>query len=107
MPGAGRPAVPGQGDVGGLLHQHPPVAFGLQLVLPGGQGGPDRGARGADPLARLGPGGRRQRPDLGVGERDRRPVAGVGQPGRLQLVKGPGRGDGSQRLVEHALDLAW
>ncbi len=96
-------AVPRERDVGGLVDQHPRVAFRFQFLLPRGEGGPDRGARGADALARLGAGGRRQRPDLGVGQRDRRPVAGMGQPGRLQLIEARGAGHGGQRIVDHAL----
>jgi hypothetical protein len=95
-----------QGDVDGLLDEHPLVALGLELGLPLRQRLPDRGAGGADPLAGLGPRGGRQGPDLGVGQGDRRPVTGVRQPGRLQVIQGAGGGDRGERLVGHALDLA-
>ena len=99
VPGAGGDPVPRQRDVDRLLDQDPLVALGLELGLPGGQRLGDRTAGGADPLARLGLGGRRQRADLPVGQRQRRPVAGVLEPDRLERVEVGGGGDRGERGV--------
>ena len=101
---AGDP-VPGQRDVDGLLDEHPGVALGLELGLPGGQRLGDGAAGGAHPLAGLRLGGRRQRPDLAVGQGQGGPVAGVLEAGGLERVEVGRRGDGGQGGVAGLLDL--
>ena len=66
-----------QGDVDGLLDQHPLLVLGLEHRLAAAERLVDRAARLADPLAGLLAGLRRQGADLPVGQRQRRPVAGV------------------------------
>ena len=83
--GGARPAggaATGSGDVDRLLDQHPGVALGLELGLARGEGLGDPAAGLADPLARLGLGGRRQRADLAVGEGERAAVARRARAGR-------------------------
>ncbi len=61
MPCAARRAVPGQGDVDRLLGEHPRIAFGLELGLPGGERLADLGEGDTDSLAHLRSRGWRQR----------------------------------------------
>ena len=105
MARAGRDLVPGQGDVDRLGHQHLPVSFGLQLDLAFAQRFAEPAAGRADPPARLGAGLGRQGADLRAGQGERRAVAIVRDPRRLQLVEGPGGGDGGESLVEDARHL--
>ncbi len=100
MARARRNLIPGQGHVDRLGDQHLPVSFGLQLGLPRAQRLAELAAGRADPPTRLSAGLGRQRADLRAGQRQRRPVTLVGDPRRLQLVEGPGGGDGSESLVE-------
>ena len=66
-----RRARRGQGDVDGLLDQHPLLVLGLEDGLPGGERLVDRAAGLADALAGVLAGLRRQRADLAVGEGER------------------------------------
>ena len=76
-----RRAVGRQGDVDGLLDQHPLLVLGLEHGLPLGERLVDRAAGLADPLAGLLAGLRRQRADLAVGQGQRRAVARVRRAG--------------------------
>ena len=67
----------GQGDVDGLLDEHPLLGLDLELGLALRERLVDRAAGLADPLAGVLARLRRQRADLAVGERERRAVAGV------------------------------
>ena len=91
VPGSGDLAVPGKGDVDGLLDEHPLLGLDLELGLTLGQCLVDGAPGLADPLAgvlaRLG----RQRADLPVGQRQRRTVAGVLGAHPLELARGPSR----------------
>ena len=95
----------GQGDVDGLLDQHPLLVLGLEHRLPRGERLVDRAARLADPLAGLLARLRRQRTDLAVGQRQRRPVTRVLEPHLLELGEVGGAGDRGQGRVAHRLDL--
>ena len=70
VPGAGRAAADGAGDVDRLLDEDAPVALVLELALPGGVGPAELGLGRADPLAGLGLGARRQGADLALGRGD-------------------------------------
>ena len=98
-------AVGGQGDVDGLLGQHPGLGLGLELGLPGGQRLGHGPARLADPLAGLLAALRRQRADLPVGQGQRRAVAGVLDPDPLQLLEVAGGRDRRERGVARGVDL--
>jgi hypothetical protein len=105
VPGAGQGPVPGQRDVDRLGDQDPLVPVGFQFGLPLSERGLDGAARAADPLARLGPRGRGQGPDLRVGQRQRGPVAEVREPGLLEFIEVTRGSDGGQRLGLHALQF--
>ena len=91
-------AVPREGDVDGLLDEHPRLGLDLELGLALGQGLVDRAARLADPLAgvlaRLG----RQRADLAVGQGQRGTVTRVLGADVLEGLEIGGRRDRGQRL---------
>jgi hypothetical protein len=91
-----------QGDVDRLGDEDLPVSFGLQLGLALTQRLAELAAGRAHSPARLGARLGRERADLGAGQGERRPVALVRDPRRLQLIEGPGGGDGGERLVEDA-----
>ncbi len=91
-----------QGDVDRFGDEDLPVSFGLQLGLALAHCLADLAAGRADPPARIGPRLGRERADLRAGQRERRPVALMRDPRRLQLVEGPGGGDGGESLVEDA-----
>jgi hypothetical protein len=105
MPRAGHVPVPGQRDIDGLFDQYPPVAVGLKIGLPLGKRLLDGGTDRAYALAGVRPGRWRQRADLSIGERQRGPVAEVRDPGRLELSKVTGSGDGRQCISLHALQF--
>ena len=94
-----------QGDVDGLLDQHPLLVLGLEDGLPGGERLVDRAAGLADALAGVLAGLRRQGADLAVGEGERRAVAGVVEPDLLEGVEVGGGGDRGQGRLAHRLDL--
>jgi hypothetical protein len=92
-------------DVHGLLAQDARVALGLELGLAGRECLLHAAAGGADALAGVLAGGRRQGADLAVGERERAAVARVVEAGALELVEVRGGGDGVQRLGDVLLEL--
>src|SRR5580704_10532185 len=100
MPGPGRDPAAGQGHVDGLGDQHLLVTFGLEPGLALLDRVAYLGAGRAHPPSGVGAFGRRQRADAGAGQGERRAVTVVREPRRLQLVQGPGGGDGHQGLVE-------
>ena len=101
VPGSGDLAVPGKGDVHGLLDEHPLLGLDLELGLTLPQCLVDRAPGLADPLAgvlaRLG----RERADLPVGQRQRRAVAGVLGPHPLELLEIRRAGDRGEGLLTH------
>ncbi len=99
VPGAARTSIGGQGDVDGLLDEHPLVALGGQDDLPGLEGALDPGTGLAHALACLGLGCWRQCADLAVGQRQRGPVPSVREPDRLQCIQISGARDGGQGRV--------
>jgi hypothetical protein len=102
VPGAALHAVPGQGDVDGLLHEDALVALVLQLGLTPLERLGDLKAGAAHTFAGLGLGVRGQGADLPVGQRERRTVAGVREAGLFQLVQARGGLDRGECLVAHA-----
>ncbi len=100
-PAAGRR----QGDVDGLLDEHPLLGLGLEVGLAGGERLVDLPPGLADPLAGLLAGLGRQRTDLAVGERQRRPVTRVVDAHLLERRQVAGRRDRGKGLLAHLLDL--
>ena len=95
----------GQGDVDGLLDQHPLLVLDLEHGLPLRERLVDRAARLADPLAGLLARLRGQRTDLPVGQGERRPVPGVLDPRPLERLEVARARDGRQRGVARGLDF--
>ena len=104
MPGAARGAVERQGDVDGLLDEHPLVALGLEHGAAGVEGLLHLRARRVHPLARVGPRRAGQRPELAPGQQHRRAVAevrGLGHGERVEVGRGVERLAGrGHRVVE-------
>ncbi len=105
MPGAGGHPVGREGDVDGLVEEHPRVVLGLEHRLPLGDGLVHRTAGLAHALARLLARLRGQGADLAVGERQRGAVAGVVDPRLLERVEVGGGGDGGQGRFARGVDL--
>ena len=105
VPAAAAAAGRRQGDVDGLLDQHPLLVLRLEHGLAGGDGLVDGSAGLADALAGLLARLRRQGADLAVGEGEGRTVAGVVEPDLLEGVEVGGGRDRGQRRLTHRLDL--
>ena len=98
MSGTGRAPVVGQGDVDGLLGQHPGIPLGDQFGLAGRDGIVDPSAGLADGLTGGGLVGLGQVGDGPIGQGQRALVAGVREPGRLECVEVCRGGDCDQVL---------
>ncbi len=99
VPGAARPAVPGQRDVDDLVDEHPLLGLGVELGLASGQCLVDRATRLADPLTDLLACRRGQGADLTVGQCQWRAVARVLGARPLELLEAGRLPDGGERLA--------
>ena len=98
-------AVGREGDVDGLLDQHPLLVLSLEHGLACSQGLVDGAAGLTDALPGVLAGLGRQRADLPVGQGQRRAVAGVVEPDLLERVEVGGSGDRGEGRVPHRHDL--
>ena len=103
--GAGLASQGRHGDIDPLLDEDALVALDLELGLTGGEGLRHPTAGLTDPLAGLGLGARRQRPDLAVGEGEGTPLALVGRAHCLELLEGAGGSGGGQGLLDRGVDV--
>ena len=104
MPRAGGQTRRGDGDSDGLGGQHAGLGLGLEDAPALRQGLVQAGAGRAEELARGGPVGLVERPDIASGAGQGGGVTGEGQAHLLEGGRVAGGGDGRQPLIDEGAD---